>query len=174
MKRLIFLLISIVAVFGLVACDESSTSEKEVGSVESSNKDDADKESDEEESSDVEEIGEVIADDDYVKATLVSVEHIKDELFDEEKYTINIDIENKTENKIIVQSRDVSIDGTMVDDMVFFSEEVAGEKNAKGKMDIQNFDGDLPDMDDNIEFTLIIIDDETFGDLAEHDVKIDF
>lgn len=99
---------------------------------------------------------------------------MKDDVFDEEKYVINIDLENKTENKIIVQARDVSIDGTMVDDMVFFSEEIAGGKNAKGKMEIQNYEGDLPTMDDNIEFILLIADDETFEDLSEHDVKVEF
>lgn len=175
MKKALILLISLFTAFVLAACDDgSSTEEKEVDSVESSDQDKGEEVTEDEESSDVEEVGEVIADDDYVKATLVNIEYIKDDTFDEEKYVINIDLENKTENKIIVQARDVSIDGTMVDDMVFFSEEIAGDKNAEGKMEIQNYDGDLPTMDDNIEFILLIADDETFEDLAEHDVKVDF
>lgn len=176
-KKAFFLLVLVIAVFGLVACGGTTTEEKEVGSVEFSVQDDIDTNEGAdaaEESSDVEEFGIVIADDDNVKATLVNVEHVVDDLFDEEKYVINIDIENKTENKVIVQARDVSIDGTMVDDMVFFSEEIAGDKNAKGKMEIQNYEGELPTMEDNIEFILLIIDDETFEDLAEHEVKIDF
>lgn len=46
-----------------------------------------------------EEVGEVIADDDDVKATLVNVEYVNDEMFDEEKYVINIELENKTDKK---------------------------------------------------------------------------
>ena len=175
-KKVMTLLVSIIAVFGLVACGDTTTEEKEIESVGTSESSEEDKNDGDEssESSEVEEVGEVIADDDYVKATLVSVEHVKDDLFEEEKYVINIDLENKTSDKIVVQARDVSIDGTMVDDMVFFSEEIAGEKNAKGKLEIQNFDGDLPSMDENLEFVLLIIDDETFEDMAEHDVKIEF
>lgn len=174
MKKVMTLLVSLLVVFGLVACDDGGSEEKEVSSVESSDKADNNEKEGEEATSDVEEVGEVIADDDYIKATLVNIEHVKDDVFDEEKYVINIDLENKTENKIIVQARDVSIDGTMVDDMVFFSEEIAGGKNAKGKMEIQNYEGDLPTMDDNIEFILLIADDETFEDLSEHDVKVEF
>lgn len=175
-KKIMTLLVSIIAVFGLVACGETTTEEKEIESVgasESSEEDKTDSDGSEE-SSDVEEVEEVIANDDYIKATLVNVEHVVDDLFDEEKYVINIDLENKTSDKIVVQARDVSIDGTMVDDMVFFSEEIAGEKNAKGKMEIQNYEGDLPSMDDNLEFILVILNDETYEDITEHDVKIEF
>lgn len=174
MKKVMTLLVSLLVIFGLVACDDGGSEEKEVSSVESSDKADNNEKEGEEATSDVKEVGEVIADDDYIKATLVNIEHVKDDVFDEEKYVINIDLENKTENKIIAQARDVSIDGTMVDDMVFFSEEIAGGKNAKGKMEIQNYEGDLPTMDDNIEFILFIVDDETFEDLSEHDVKVEF
>src|SRR5690625_1427164 len=175
-KKVMTLLVSIIAVLGLVACGDTTTEEKEIESVGTSESSEEDKNDGDEssESAEVEEVGEVIADDDYVKATLVNVEHVKDDLFDEEKYVINIDLENKTSDKIVVQARDVSIDGTMVDDMVFFSEEIAGEKNAKGKLEIQNYEGDLPSMDDNLEFILLIINDETYEDMAEHDVKIEF
>ncbi|MCJ7839966.1 hypothetical protein MUB24_03365 [Lederbergia sp. NSJ-179] len=183
MKKITILVMSLLVIIGLAACG-GETEGKEVSSVESSDKNDGkevEKEAAEEENEDskgekskVEEVGKVIADDDYIKATLVNVEHNVDDTFDEEKYVINIDLENKTGNKIIVQARDVSIDGTMVDDMVFFSEEIAGDKNANGKMEIQNYDGDLPTMDDNIEFVLLVADDESFEDLAEHNVKVDF
>lgn len=178
MRKLSVVFASLLLVFILAACGETTTEDKEINSVESSSNNDKAENNvnngNEEAESETEEVGEVIADDDYVKATLVNVEYVNDEMFDEQKYVINIDLENKTSDKIVVQARDVSIDGTMVDDMVFFSEEIAGDKNANGKMEIQNYEGDLPTMDDNIEFILLIVDEETFEDKAEHDVKVDF
>jgi len=181
MKKVLFILISLFILVGLSACDDGNSEEKEVSSVDSSNKNDNEEnaeqdeaEDNEESDNDVEEVEEVIADDDYIKATLTSIEHVEDETFDEEKYVINIDLENKTDDKITVQARDTSIDGTMVDDMVFFSEEIAGDKKANGKMEIQNYEGDLPEMANDIEFTLVILEDETFESLSEHDVKVDF
>lgn len=154
--------------------DSDSSSEKDIESVESNEKtDEADPEEAEEET-DVAEVAKVVADDEYLKATLVNIERKVEELFDSEKYVINLELENKASDKIVVQAHDVSIDGTMVDEMVIFSQDIAGDKNANGKMDIQNFDGDLPEMNDNIEFTLIVIDESTWGNLSEHEVKIEF
>lgn len=172
MKKLLILLAS--AVLLLSACGEVETKEKDVGSVESSDKAKG-KESESKETEEAEtEIEKVVADDEYIKATLVSIEHKVDDLFDEEKYVVNITLENKTENKIMVQARDVSIDGTMVDDMVMFSQDVAGNKKANGKLEIQNYDGDLPEMNEDIEFTLTVIDEESFDTVAEHEVNVDF
>lgn len=173
MRKLILILGIIVLSFSLIACGETSTEEKEVDNVESSGQDDAE-EVVEEESSDVEEIGEVIADDDTLKATLVSVEHKVDEMFDEESYRFNIELENKYDGKIVVQARDVSIDGTMVDDMVFFSEEIAEGKKANGQLEIQNYDGDLPEMNEELEMILIVSDDETWDEISSYDVNISF
>lgn len=174
MKKLWTILV-LALVLLLAACGDSTTEKKEVSSVDSGSE--TEKSSDDQasaEESDTEKVDKVIADDEYIKATLVSVEHKVDKDFDEEKYTLNIDLENKTEKKIVVQSEDVSIDGTMVDDMVFFSEDIAGGKKSKGKLDIQNYEGELPEMNEDIEFKLIILDDETFDTIAEHDVKVDF
>ncbi len=180
MKKLLFLLMASLV---LVACGNDEPQEKEVGSVESSDKannsnNESNNNSNEDESNtgeevSTEEVEEVIADDDFLKATLVSVERIEDDIFGD-SHVVNIQIENKTSDKLVVQSEDVSIDGTMVDDMVVFSEDIAGEKNANGKLEIMSFEDDLPEMNDNIEFTLIVLDEETYDRVAEHEVKIDF
>lgn len=183
MKKIIILFASVFLIIVLAACGETTSEEKEIGSVESSDKADKDddvEENDAEEAeesedatSETEEVGEVIADDEYIKATLVSVERVNDEVFDEEYYDVKIELENKTGETLEVQANEVSIDNTMVDDMVFFSETVAGEKNANGVLTIQNYEGDLPTMDENIEFILNIIDGDSFETIAEHDVKVD-
>lgn len=178
MKKLLFLLMASLV---LVACSDDEPQEKEVGSVESSDKannsnneeNNNANENDSNEEVTTEEVEEVIVDDDYIKATLVNVEHIEDDIFGD-SHVVNIKLENKTSDKLVVQSEDVSIDGTMVDDMVVFSQDIAGEKNANGKLEIMSFEDDLPEMNDNIEFTLIVIDDESFDRVAEHEVKIDF
>lgn len=172
-EKILILLMSLFVVASLAACGDEVTEEKDINSV-NTDEENAKEENDEEAELETKEVAEVVADDNYIKATLVSVEHKVDELFDEEKYTINFDLENKTSDKLTVQARDVSIDGTMVDDMVFFSEDIAGDKKANGKMDIENYEGALPEMKEDIEFTLIIVDDETYETLAEHDVKVDF
>src|SRR5699024_10190371 len=129
---------------------------------------------DKQEADDIVEVGEIIADDDTLKDTLVNIEHKVDDMFDEASYWINLELENKHGGKIMVQARDVSVDGTMVDDMVFFSEEIAEGKKANRKLDIQNYDGDLPEMNEDLEFKLVVIDDETFDTIEEYDVSFSF
>lgn len=62
----------------------------------------------------------------------------------------------------------------MVDDMVFFSEEIAEGKRADGNLDIQNYDGDLPEMNEDFEMTLIVLDEDTWEELSSYDVSINF
>src|SRR5690625_6504147 len=84
MRKIFILMFLAIITFGLTACGEEAT-EKEVESVGASGKEDKEEEADAEDAtSEKEEVGEVIADDDHIKATLVSVEHIEDETFDEE------------------------------------------------------------------------------------------
>lgn len=178
-RYILFLLLALSLV--LYGCGDSSTEEKDVRSVETSTETTETEESDatEEESEDaeveseVEEVGEVIVDDDNLKATLVNIEKIEDSLFDEEYYEVNIEVVNKREDTIEVQAHEVSADDVMIDDMVFFSETVSGGKTANATLTIQNFDGDLPSMDSNLEFTLMVF-DEGFDVVTEEDVRIEF
>lgn len=169
-------------VFGLIlaGCGESSSEEKDVSSVETSSEteeseeiDEAEEASEEEVESEVEEVGEVIADDDNLKATLINIEKVEDSLFDEEYYDINIEIVNKRDDTIEVQAHEVSADDVMIDDMVFFSETVAGGKTANATLKIQNYDGELPSLDNHLEFTLMVF-DEGFEVVTEEDVRIEF
>src|SRR5699024_5481903 len=96
----------------------------------------------------------------------------KDDLFDEESYTVNMLIENNLTETIEIQAHEVSADGVMIDDQVFFSETVAGEKQANAKLKIENYDGDLAELNESLEFKLIII-GEDWDTIEETNVSIE-
>lgn len=62
----------------------------------------------------------------------------------------------------------------MIDEMVMFSETVAGKKHANAKMIIENYEGDLPEMEDNLEFILDVFGHDDYDYDENHDVKIEF
>ncbi|WP_017472564.1 hypothetical protein [Amphibacillus jilinensis] len=183
MKKFLVLILSLFVVFVLAACGESGAEEKDVSSVETSGKADevTDTDSGEEDDealedleSDSEEFNQVIADTENIKATLVSIEKVTDTTFDEEYYGVNIEVENKQEETLEVQTKEVSADGRMIDDMVFFSETVSGGKISDATMKIQNYDGDLPAMEENLEFILSVYSRDDYEFRDEVDVIINF
>src|SRR5690625_1775508 len=114
MRNILFALLSFIIIAGLVACDGEEVQDKDVSSVESSNEENeaaaAEEETEEEEEA-VKEFNKEIIDNDSVKATLVSVEHIVDKDWDEEKYDIKFEVENKLDDTVEVQATEVSADG---------------------------------------------------------------
>ena len=181
MKRLLFLLLAMIVTVGLAACGEGSeTEEKEVSGVESTdnsddsaNGEEAAEETDEEDGS-KEEFDQEIVDNDNFKATLTSVEKIVDKDWDEEKIEVTFEVENKRDETIEVQAREVSADGKMIDEsMLMMSQEVAGGKKADAKLVIENYDGDLPDIEDELEMKLHVFDWE-YEFEEDYDVKVEF
>lgn len=175
MKKIMFLLMSLVVVTGLTACEEAETTEKDVGSVETSgngNNEEGNEENDGE-SEETTDYDEVLIDSENAKVTLESITKVEDELFDDEYYSIKLAIENKLDKTITVQTDDVSIDGLMVTDEAFFSEDVAGGKKANGEMQIETFDEELPPLEDELEMLLLVIDEDTFDDLDNEQVNIE-
>ncbi|WP_368655045.1 hypothetical protein AB4Y30_08485 [Ornithinibacillus sp. 4-3] len=187
MKKVLFLLFALVLAGFLVACGDESE-EKEIENVNSegekqAEQDDADAEQDEadkdseeatdEGSEDTESTtyDEVLLDDENAKVTLKSIEKVSDDIFGDE-YQVKMEIENKLDQTIEVQSREASIDGFMVDDMVIFSETVAGGKKSNAELSIMAFDDELPEMNENLEFTLVVLDDG-FMDITSANVNID-
>lgn len=98
----------------------------------------------------------VLLEKDGVKVTLKTIEKITDDFWEEEYYEVKFDIKNNKDETIEVQAREVAIDGKMVDDMVFFSETVASNKSADGKMTIENYEGELPELKKELEFKLVV------------------
>lgn len=170
MKKLLVLLFT--AVF-LVACG-SEAEEKDVSEVKAEDESGSEQSEEKENDTETQEVDKVLADDDNVKATLTKIERVEDKDFDEERYDIHIEVENKTDKTIEVQTREVSADGKMIDDMIAYSETVSGGKSSDSVLVIQNYDGDLPDLEESIDFTLVVLDEDTFEDISTHDVKVEF
>ena len=180
MKKFLLLLLAMMVVAGLAACGESEVEEKEVSAVESSDDNEESADAEEEETdagdeSEAKEFDQEIVDNDNFKATLVSVEKIEDKDWDEERIDIKFEVENKRDETVDVQAREVSADGKMIDEsMLIMSQEVAGGKKADAVLTIENYDGDLPDMEEELEMKLHIFswDDMEFEE--DYDVKVEF
>lgn len=177
MNRLfLILLASFVMVLG--ACTESE--EKEVKSVETSEEsneatvDETAAEENESTDESSQELDQTLVDNEHLSANVTGIKKIDDQEWDEERYEINIDIENKREDTIEVQAHEVSADGVMIDDMVFFSETVAGGKRSNAVMVIENYEGDLPEMEEELEFVLSVFSHDDYDYEGRHDVKIEF
>ncbi len=180
MKKILFVLV--VVLLTMAGCGGKKT-DKEVSSVESSPKvtednstDETNDEKDNEETKKEESktIDEVLVDNDNLKATLTNIVKVEDKEWDEERYDIHIKIENKREDTIEVQAHEVSADGKMIDDSVSFSETVAGGKYSDATMVIESYgeeDG-LPDLNENLEFTLVVFSNDDYDYEEKHNVSI--
>lgn len=176
MNRLLLMLIASF-IFVLGACAEAE--DKKIESVNSSEKNS--EEASEEESDNTEkpeeeskELNQTLVDNDNLKAVVTGITKVEDKEWDEERYEINIEIDNKRDDSIEVQAHEASADGVMIDDMVMFSETVAGEKHSNARMIIENYEGDLPDMEENLEFILNVFSHDDYDFEDRHDVKIEF
>lgn len=168
MKKILLLFVSLAMVV-LAACGEEETESKD---VDNANADTQEEKSDEPET-ETDEVDKVIVDDKNVKVKLTDVEYVKDDFAEQEYYEVNLDIKNERDEAIEVQAENIAIDGTMMDESLF-SETVTSGNHSESAMGIDGSDGNLPDMDDNLEFTLDIFDEESLGDVLQKDVEIDF
>lgn len=164
-------LMCLLAVFLLAACGGEESTEKE-GNVTSK------KEAKQEESvkSDKQEINKEVANTENIYAKLVSIEHIVDKEWDEERIEVTFDVENKRQDTIEVQARQVSIDGKMVDEaLLSMSTEIAPGKKADAVLTIQDYSGgELPEMKDNLEMVLHTFSWDNYDFEEDHNVTIDF
>ena len=185
MKKILVFLAS-MSLFLLAACGESTTEEvsselKKEAETEKAEaekkKEEVTEEAEEESTTDVEEVNQNVADDDIVKIDLINVERVTDE-FMGDSIKVNFEIENRSDVKIVVQSRDLSIDGYMADDFSSMSAEVMPGKKAKDSLTIDEMfldEGEeLPKLEDTLEMSLLVADYETFEDINSYDVHIDF
>src|SRR5699024_8331228 len=182
MRNVLILLLSIVVAVGLTACGgEKGVEEKKVKSADGKADETEegaaeDKEEEEkEEDSKEQQFNEEIVDNDDVKATLISVEKIAENEWDEDRIKITYEVEMKGQDTTVVEAREEPADGKMIDDMMISrSQEISGGKMADAVLEIENYDGDLPEIEEDIEMILHIFswDDHDFeGDV---DVKIEF
>jgi len=181
-QRLLLWFMFLLAIM-LVGCSlkfgETQPEDKEVLAVQvdegsEDGKEDEKNEEDEEEKKDVKKIDQKVADDEYLKANVKEIVKIDDERWDEERYEVYIDLENKHDETIVVTSKEASADDIMIDKMVYFSETVSSGKKAYGKMIVENHDGPLPEMKKNLEFILHIYTPDQFDLEEDYEVKIKF
>lgn len=177
-------LLAILGICGLVlaACGEESASTEtpETQNVTTKESVEMQEESSEEISKESEEsvfeYNQVIADNDNFKATLLEIEHVYDEEWDEERIEVRFDVENKRADTIEVQARSLSINGRMVDDgLQSMSQEVASGKIAEAVLTIEDYSGDeLPTLEGDFEMLLHVFswEDMDYGEDAE--VKVTF
>lgn len=161
--------------FLLAACSDKEVSDKEIEQVDVPAKNTEETEKVESEASNKKAFDLGIADSENIKATLISAETIIDKEWDEEKIEIMFEVENKRQDTIEVQAREVSADGKMIDDtMLSMSQEIAPGKKADAILTIQNYEGDLPEIAENLEMILHVFSWDDMDYEEEHQVKIDF
>lgn len=171
---------TLILSIGLVACSSSGSEEKKVENVDSSGseeekaeKDEADEEEEEEEK---QEINKEIVDNDDFTIHLISVEKKVNTDFDEEKIEVKFEVENKRDDTITVQAREVSADGKMIDPSIAnMSTDVSSGKIADAILNIQDYEGDdLPEIEEDLELILNISDMDDYDYREEVDVSIEF
>ena len=157
-KNIRLMLIGVVTM-SFVACSSPETSKVESGSA-------TPVEEQKEETKEVLEVkqDEVVLVDDEL-ARIVVTEKFNDEILGP---SYKVSVENKTDKKIIVQTRDVSIDGVMEEPI--FSVEVTAGKKANDNMTFMNIES-LEALK-NLEGKLVII-DENFNDKKSYDMTIE-
>ena len=111
-----------------------------------------------------------VVNNEKITATIIDVKK------EEEVFQVTFEIENKSDKTIIVQSREVSADGKMIDDsMIFMSEEVSGGKKADAVLKIQNYDEEkeFPTIEENMELLLFVVNDDDLTSYEEYPVTIE-
>nr|DAP24884.1 MAG TPA: foot protein [Bacteriophage sp.] len=176
-------LLTALAVSGLflAACaEESKPAEPEAEKAETVEEAPAEESKEEEEPAEetnegVTEYNEEVLNDDTVQITLESIEVVEDE-FMGTSYEVKFNVENKSDKKIIIQSDDISIDDQMVDPVMYsMSTDVMPGKKATAKLSMHAYeDGEeLPELKGAFEFTLYVIDGETYEHISEPHTSIE-
>lgn len=168
-----FLVVVLVALL-LGACGATET--KEPKSVDSSEKSKNETNKEETKKEEPKKLNQEIADTENIKATLISVEKKKDDVFGD-TIEVMFEVENKRDDTIEIQAREVSADGKMVDEgMLSMSQEISGGKKADATLTIQSYDDgkEIPELKENLEMILYAFSWDNMDFEEEHNVKIDF
>ncbi|MBP2076864.1 hypothetical protein [Oceanobacillus polygoni] len=181
MKKASFLGIIILLVGFLAACGDSDPGTSSDQSAEENTEQTSGEEQEvkEEEAANEEELYEFnqeIEDNENFKATLISIERIYDEFWDEEKIEVTFEVENKRDDTVDFQAREVSINGKMVDEaLLSMSTEVAGGKLADAVLTIQDYEGgEIPSLDEDFEMLLHVFSWDNMDYEEDAEVSVTF
>ena len=171
-------LLTALAVSGLflAACaEESKPVEPEAEKAETVEEAPAE-ESKEEASGSKKELDEQIADSEIATIKLISIETESADFMPNDKHVLTFEIENKSDQKIGLQMRDLSINNEMVsEEHQNMHGEATPGKTAKVKLEIESYEEGTPtpELVGKIEGALLVLDAETFEDIEHHDFSID-
>ncbi|QTJ50517.1 hypothetical protein FE331_07720 [Dolosigranulum pigrum] len=171
-------LLTALAVSGLflAACaEESKPAEPEAEKAETVEEAPAE-ESKEEASGSKKELDEQIADSEIATIKLISIETESADFMPNDKHVLTFEIENKSDQKIGLQMRDLSINNEMVsEEHQNMHGEATPGKTAKVKLEIESYEEGTPtpELVGKIEGALLVLDAETFEDIEYHDFSID-
>lgn len=176
MKRQLIAALSL-STLALTACGGEADSQppEEKMTEETAEEEEAEMEEEEADAKDTIEINEQVVDDENITAEFVDIDHIYNEVFDHEKYEVNFDVTNHTDDTIKVQARNVSINDNMVDNgIISMSQDIAADKSATATLTIDNYDEDtFPELENNFEMELHILNEADFEDIGDYPVSVD-
>jgi hypothetical protein len=171
MKKLLVVGLSALV---LAACGDTEVSEKEVGKVETTESVTNEEEAAPAKEVDTIDVNKEIVNNANMAAKLTKVEKIVDKEWDEELYRVTYEVENKTDKTLTFQANEVSSDGKMIDEgMLTMSQDVAPGKKADAVLEIQNYEGPLPEIKNNLEMILRVYDEDYVVE-EDHRVSVDF
>lgn len=171
-------LLTALAVSGLflAACaEESKPAEPEAEKAETVEEAPAE-ESKEETNGSKKELDEQITDSEIATIKLISIETDSTDFMPNDKHVLIFEIENKSDQKIGLQMRDLSINNEMVsEEHQNMHGEATPGKTAKVKLEIESYEEGTPtpELVGKIEGALLVLDAETFEDIEYHDFSID-
>src|SRR5699024_10962949 len=179
-KIILMLMVSFVLILG--ACTE--TENKEMESIESTetntqevsdeNNLEENENSEEPEKESKKELDQTLVDNDNLKAVVTSITKIEDKEWDEERYEISIEVDNKREDTIEVQAYEVSADDVVIDVVVMFMVIDALVKRLTSILIIENYYYELTEILNNLVFILDVFGFDHYDNEEKHDVKIEF
>lgn len=177
MKKLLTAL-AVSGVFLAACAEESKPAEEkqEDVTVESSKREETSEEAVEETNGSKKELDEQIADSEIATIKLISIETESADFMPNDKHVLTFEIENKSDQKIGLQMRDLSINNEMVsEEHQNMHGEATPGKTAKVKLEIESYEEGTPtpELVGKIEGALLVLDAETFEDIEYHDFSID-
>lgn len=158
MKKTVSLFMLIFVIGALVACGSNASHSNNEGKKPESEK---------------QEFNQEVVDNENIKAMLSTFERKVD---DDTEDTIEVifEVENKRNDAIEVQARGVSADGNVIEEeMVKMSQKASPGEKVKAVLTIQNPEGELPEVEEEIDMFLHIFSWDDMDFTEDHDVKID-
>lgn len=177
MKKLLTAL-TVSGLFLAACAEESKPAEEPVeeAPAEEASVEETKEETPAEETGSKKELDEQIVDSEIATIKLISIETESADFMPNDKHVLTFEIENKSDQKIGLQMRDLSINNEMVsEEHQNMHGEATPGKTAKVKLEIESYEEGTPtpELVGKIEGALLVLDAETFEDIEYHDFSID-